>query len=341
MPAEWEPQEAVWLSWPRRSGVSFPGDSLDWALPEYAGFARALARFTPVYINVSGPEHEAEARAALGGGSAADVFRFFTIPTDEPWVRDHGPSFLVGSGGERGAACFRFNAWGEKYAPYDADARAGAAMAAAAGARRFDVGLAGEGGAIEVNGRGTVLTTASSLLNPNRNPGIPKISVERALSDALGAPNVVWLEAELAGDDTDGHVDTFARFTAPGTIAASLPDSPGHPDFPALSGLHRALAGVRLEDGSKPEVVALPVPAPFVQCSPGGAWEPVSVPAGYANFLVTGRAVLVPAFGDPADDRAADVLGQLFPGREIVPLASRRLIWALGSFHCLSQQLPA
>jgi agmatine deiminase len=340
MPAEWEPQEAVWLSWPRRSGVSYPGETLDWAMPEFAGFTRALAQHVPVYINVADAVHEAEARSALGAGAAVRC-RFFTIPTDEPWVRDHGPSFLVGPGGVRGAACFRFNAWGEKYAPFDADARAGAAMAAAAGARGFDVGLTGEGGAVEVNGCGTVLTTASSLLNPNRNPGKSRAEVERALADALGTPNVVWLEAELAGDDTDGHVDTFARFTATGAVAASLPESPHHPDFPALSALHRALAGVRLEDGSRPEVVALPVPEPFVQCPPGGAWEPVTVPAGYANFLVTNGAVLVPAYGDPADDRAAGLVGQLFPGREVVPLPSRRLIWALGSFHCLSQQLPA
>jgi agmatine deiminase len=309
-------------------------------MPEYAGFARALARYLPVYVNVADAAHEAEARAALGAEASAR-YRFFTIPTDEPWVRDHGPSFLVNPAGERAAACFRFNAWGEKYAPFDADARAGAAMASAAAARRFEVGLAGEGGAIEVNGRGTVLTTASSLLNPNRNPGKQKAEVERALADALGAPNVVWLEAGLAGDDTDGHVDTFARFTAPATIAASLPESPGHPDFPALSALHRALARLRLEDGTRPEVVALPVPAPFTQCPPGGGWDPVPVPAGYANFLVTNHAVIVPAYGDPADDRAAALLGQLFPGREVVPLPSRRLIWALGSFHCLSQQLPA
>ena len=335
MPAEWEPHEAVWLSWPHSDGQSYPGKTLDWVMPEYVGFVRELTKWVPVYINVREKADRDSAEKNLDG--VLERITFFEIPTNEPWVRDHGCIFVVNDKGERRAVSLRFNAWGKKYEPFGDDAAAGARMAEALKIPVHDSRLIGEGGGIEVDGKGVLLTTRSCFLSENRNMTLGQNHVGEALKEAFGASSVVWLEAAIAGDDTDGHIDTTTRFFGESQVLVSVPDDPNHSDFTVLSAHREALKNAGFE------VVELPVPEPFSVEPPeecGESWSVPQAPAGYANFLVTNGAVLVPTFEDPADEVALRIIGECFPGREIVGLPSRRLIWGLGSFHCLTQQVP-
>ncbi len=335
MPAEWERHEAVWLSWPHADGESYPGKTLDWVMPEYAGFVRELTRWVRVYINVRGDNDRRAAEVALDG--VLDRVTFFDIPTNEPWVRDHGCIFVVDDRGGRRAVSLRFNAWGEKYEPYADDAAAGARMAEALGVPVYRSRLTGEGGGLEVNGGGVLLSTGSCFLAESRNSTYSQSEVEHELRMAFGVDRVHWAEAAILGDDTDGHIDTTTRFVPGNRVLVSVAEKEANADYSVLREHAEQLAR------SGFEVVRLPVPEPFSVEPPeecGESWCVPQAPAGYANFLVTNGAVLVPTYGDPADERALEIIASCFPDREAVGLESGRLIWGLGSFHCLTQQVP-
>jgi agmatine deiminase len=333
MPAEWEPHEGTWLSWPRREGISFPGRYE--AVPAlWRAMVAALAPGERVHVNVTDDAQEAEVRAVLEG---TDIRRervsLHRIPTDEPWCRDHGPTFVVGDG-DLALVDWRYNAWGGKYPPYDRDDAVPSRIAELLAVRAFRPGIVLEGGAIDVNGRGTVLTTESCLLNPNRNPSLSRDDLEAYLREYLNAPHVVWLGEGIAGDDTDGHVDDLTRFVAPRVVVTVVEADPADANYRPLQENLRRLRAARDQDGRPLEVVELPMPGAV-------EWDGQRLPASYANFYVGNETVLVPTFAHANDAVALDVLRRRFPGRHIVGVDSRALVWGLGAFHCATQQQPA
>jgi agmatine deiminase len=336
MPAEWEPHAATWLSWPRPDGISFPGGGYARAVPALVKMVGALAESEPVCINVSGADQEAEVRGhlrALPGGSAH--VRFFHIPTNEPWCRDHGPIFVVREAGPRLAVLdFDYNAWGWKYPPFDLDDAVPTAVAGALGGLPlYHPGMILEGGSIDVNGAGSLLTTESCLLNPNRNPQLKKPQIEAVLRDFLGVTNILWLGDGIEGDDTDGHIDDLTRFVNRTTVVTVVEEDPHDANYEALQANLHLLREMSAEDGAPLHVLTLPMPSKIVR-------EGQRLPASYANFYVANKVVLMPAFGDPHDAWAASVLTQAFPGRRVAAIDCRELIWGLGAFHCLTQQQP-
>lgn len=334
MPAEFEPHEATWLSWPNREGISFPG-SFDAIPPVMAKLVDALADSERVCINVSGPEQEAQARDAFRRArTRTDHVRFFHIPTNEPWCRDHGPMFLTRKDDPKAAIVdWDYNAWGWKYPPFDLDDVVPTKVGEALGLQVFNPGIVMEGGSLDVNGAGSLLTTRSCLLNPNRNPDLTKAEIEQKLRDYLGVTNILWLGDGIAGDDTDGHVDDLTRFVGRTSVLTCVEDQEDDPNYEPLQENLAKLREMDAEDGSPLEVHVLPMPGKIVR-------DGLRLPASYANFYIANKVVLLPAFGDSADAWAASVLQTVFPTRKVVPIDCRDLIWGLGAFHCLTQQQP-
>lgn len=334
MPAEWEPHEATWISWPHSDGNSFPG-SYTRILPTFVAMAGALAESETLRINVDTPDQEKTIRALLKN-CPPERIEFFHIPTDEPWCRDHGPIFIVRDMDPQVAILdFGFNAWGYKLSPFDEDNAVPAAVAAALGLPVFDYSrFIFEGGSIDVNGQGTVLTTESCLLNPNRNPSKDRAAIEKKLRDTLGVKAVLWLGDGIEGDDTDGHVDDITRFIAPATVITAVEEDEHDPNFEPLQRNLDRLHIMRLPDGEPLHVLTLPMP-------PRMEREGQRLPASYANFYIANTAVLLPVYGGQNDAWAVSALHEAFPTRKIVPIDCRELIWGLGAFHCLTQQQPA
>jgi agmatine deiminase len=342
MPAEWVRHEATWLGWPHRRS-DWPGRfaPIPWV---YGEIVRKLAEGETVRIIVPSREQETRARNVLSRvGAEGSRVEFFRWPTDRGWTRDFGPLF-VRRGGRAPAvaiARFRFRAWA-KYPDWKKDDRVPERAAAALGLALRPVTLEGrpvvlEGGAIDVNGRGTLITTEECLLDPAvqvRNPGLTRPDLEHILRDSLGATNVLWLGRGIAGDDTHGHVDDVCRFVGPRTLVLCRETNPRDANYRPLEENRERLQGMRLEDGSRPEVVGLPMPAPLV-------FAGQRLPASYANFYIGNAFVLVPTFNDPADREALGTLGELFPDRRVVGIHAGDLVWGLGTLHCLTQQQPA
>lgn len=336
MPAEWAPQEAVWLSWPLRPGA-WPG-CREAAQQAFAAFAAAISRYETVRLNCVQTAQEQAREALQQAGARLDRVTFFDHPTDDAWCRDHGPVFVQQrSTGEVAVTDWVFNAWGGKFPAWALDDAIPARVAAALGLRRFAIPMVAEGGGLEVNGEGVLLTTASVLLNPNRNPGLTRDAAETLLRGALGVESICWLASGLECDDTDGHIDTLARFVAPAVVVAVTCTDPGSPNRAALERNRADLSRFRLPGGTRLEVVPLPLPDPI---RPPG-WRLEVLPATYANFLILNGAVLVPTYRQPAHDREAlRILGQCFPHREIIGIDCRDLVLEGGALHCLSQQQP-
>jgi len=334
MPAEWEPHAATWLSWPRRDGISFPG-AFDSIPPVLAKMVDALADSEPVHINVCSPEHEREVREALSRNRArSQHVRFFHIPTNEPWCRDHGPIFLTRAGDLKPAIVdWDYNAWGWKYPPFDFDDVVPTEIGKALGLEVFHPGIVLEGGSIDVNGTGSLLTTSSCLLNPNRNPDLTKADIERTLRDYLGVTNILWLGDGIEGDDTDGHVDDLTRFVAHKSVVTCVEDQEDDPNYEPLQENLAKLREMDAEDGTPLEIHVLPMPGKIVR-------DGQRLPASYANFYIANKVVLLPTFGDSADGWALSVLQTVFPTRKVIGIDCRELIWGLGAFHCLTQQQP-
>ena len=336
MPAEWAPHAATWLSWPRPDGISFP-DAYQKIMPAFALMVDALADSEPVCINVWDAAHEAEVRRQLSQAGARDGHvRFYRHPAYEPWCRDHGPIFLKRPGGveETAIVDWDYNAWGGKYPPHDLDDAVPTRIAELLGLPVYAPGMILEGGSIEVNGEGTLLTTTSCLLNPNRNPSLSRETIEQRMRDYLGVRQILWLGDGIEGDDTDGHIDDITRFVSRASVLTVVEPNEADPNHGPLEENLHALLGMCLDDGTPLEVGQLPMPGRIDR-------EGLRLPASYANFYIANKAVLLPVFADPADARAKAVLAAAFPSREIIPIDCREVIWGLGAFHCLTQQQPA
>ncbi len=341
MPAEWEPHHATWLGWPHNRS-DWPGKiaAIPWM---YAEIVRKLAPAEIARILVNSAAHERQARRVLArAGVDSGRVEFLRFPTNRGWTRDFGPLFV-----RRGAprpevaiARFRFNAWA-KYPDWKKDDRIPERAAARlklplfrARAGQRDIVL--EGGSIDVNGRGTLLTTEECLLDPAaqvRNQGLSRADLEGVLRDYLGATNVLWLGRGIAGDDTHGHVDDLCRFVNPRTVVLCSEQDPHDPNYQALRENRERLDGMRLEDGSKLEVIDLPMPAPL-------CFDGQRLPASYANFYIANGAVLVPTFNDLRDRVALGILAELIRDRPVVGIHAVDLVWGLGTIHCLTQQEP-
>ena len=329
-PAEWEPHAATWLSWPHNENT-WPGQY--GPIPaRFTEFVRTLAEFEPVHLLAGGANVRPVAQQWVGNLAGVTCW---DIETNDAWCRDHGPIFLNGPAGLPAAVVdWEYNAWGGKYPPFDKDDRVPAQVAARLGRRRFQPGIVLEGGAIEGNGRGTLLTTESCLLNPNRNPGLSRGQMEQYLRDYLGVQHILWLaRGELAGDDTDGHIDQLARFVNPTTVVAVTECDESDDNYEPLRDNRRQLQSMQDQDGRPLEVVPLPLPRPKYVGSQ-------RLPASYANFYIANGLVVVPQYDDPADDTAIDILQRLFPERQVRGLPALDIVWGLGTFHCLSQQEP-
>src|SRR5262245_544099 len=339
MPAEWERHAATWLAWPH-DRVTFA--ALENVERTFAAMAAALAKGERVEMLVRDAAVEARARAALREAGASEWkagdrgVRLQQVPTADSWVRDTGPTFLVrrrGRGPSRAYVRWRFNAWGRKYRTLMKDD--GLADRLGLALPRFAPGIVLEGGSIEVDGRGTLLVTEQCLLNRNRNPRLSKERIEEVLRTHLGVSTVLWLGEGIVGDDTDGHVDDFARFTAPGRVLVAYEEDRRDPNHEPLHDAWARLRSMKDALGRRLEVGKLPMPGRLLSGSR-------RLPASYANFYVGNRVVLLPVYGPPRRDaQAVRVLRRAFPSRRVVPIDARALVYGYGSFHCVTQQEPA
>ncbi len=320
MPPEWAPHERTFMAWPARD--SLWGDTLEQAKHDYAATANAIAAFEPVSM-VARPGKADEARRALAG-----EVEVIELPIDDSWLRDSGPIFLLGTGGTRAASVWCFNAWGERFTPYDDDALVGRRLCEKLGVPAYDAGMVLEGGSVLVDGAGTALTTEQCLLNPNRNPDFGRDDIEARLRDFLGVDRVVWLGGGLAEDrDTDGHVNLIAAFTGPGRVLIQMVDEANPNSLVCMDNVRRLeAAGL--------EVMTLD-------------WLPYETVAGeqvaasYMNLYVCNDAVIVPVTGSEFDEPATARIAEAFPGREVVPVPGAVLAYGGGGPHCITQQLPA
>ncbi|MDJ0788744.1 MAG: agmatine deiminase family protein [Myxococcota bacterium] len=337
-PAEWEPHRATWLAWPHNE-ETWPG-RLPAVEAAYREMVRVLAAGETVSILV--PDAAIAERLARELDGLGPAIELHVVPTDDAWIRDHGPVFVKDPAGGSRALHFGFDAWGGKYPPWERDAAVGSAVAALRRVPCHRADFVLEGGSIDGDGAGTILTTESCLLNPNREPGggepegesgRTREQMERRLADWLGARRVVWLGEGIAGDDTDGHVDDLARFVAPGTVVCVGAEGAGD-DAPVHAENLRRLARATDASGARLSVATLPSPPPLIV-------DGQRCPASYANFLVANAGVLVPVFGAASDARALAILGELFPERPVVGIPAADLVVGLGAVHCLSQQEPA
>lgn len=336
-PAEWTLHTGTWISWPRPEGISFPG-FYHRSIQDVVRIIGTITRFEPVHLNVPNANYARIVRETLrrGGVSLRRVV-FHEIRTNENWTRDHGPAFvqrLRRGRVETAIVDWGFNAWGGKYPPWDADDEVPTRVAGELGLPVFHADIVMEGGAVDFNGAGTVLTTSSCLLNRNRNPGVKKADIELYLKAYYGQQHVIWLGEGIAGDDTDGHVDDLARFVDERTIVTAVESDPADDNYKALADNRQRLDRVRDQAGRPFTIVELPMPRPVVH-------EGMRLPATYVNFYFVNGALLVPTFGDRERDGAAlRTLRRVLPDREVVGVDCRALIWGLGAIHCLTQQQP-
>jgi agmatine deiminase len=328
MPAEWEPHEATWIAWPHEE-TDWPGkfEAIPWM---YGEIVRHLSRVEKVRILVAGDEMEASSRTVLTDcGAALDNIEYFHLPTNRSWTRDYCPIF-VGRTGEIAVTNWIFNGWA-KYDNWEFDNAVPADIARILGMRQFETGIVLEGGSIDVNGAGALLTTEECLLSPvqARNPNLSREQIESALGDYLGVDRVLWLKNGIAGDDTHGHVDDLARFVNSETIVTVLEEDPYELNFgPTQENVEilRALGAYR--------VVTLPMPEPVY-------FAGQRLPASYANFYIANGTVLVPTFNDRNDRIALNILSEMFPDRTVVGIGCTDLVLGLGALHCMTQQQPA
>ena len=334
LPAEWEPQAAILLAWPH-AGTDW-AERLEDVEETYIALVAAITRFQRVLLCVADEDIEAYARARLSSARIdMDRITFATVPYDDTWLRDSGPITLVG--GDNGACVldFRFTAWGGKFEAGQDDRIIERLheMGIFSNSGRQSIDFALEGGAIDVDGTGTLLSTWQCL--HERHPDAGRDQISTKLAAWLHQDRVLWLDhGYLEGDDTDAHIDTLARFAAPDAIVFQACDDPDDSHYPELQAMAAELAALRTRDGQPYRLFPLPWPQPILD---GGR----RLAASYANFLIVNGAVLIPAYGDPADGLAAGVIAQAFPDREVVQVPCRALIWQNGSLHCLTMQLPA
>lgn len=334
MPAEWAHHDATWLSYPHNEN-SWPG-KIDTIFNSYNLFIKSLTEVETVHINVCDEAMEQRVLEDLKMAGAFMVnVETHIFPTNDAWCRDHGPAFLLNKKDrtKRALLNWEYNAWGGKYPPFDKDTLIPSRIAELLGMRMFSPGIVMEGGSIDVNGVGDLLTTTSCLLNPNRNPNLTQDQIEGFLRDNYGVDNIIWLGEGIVGDDTDGHVDDLSRFCSEDLIVTAVEYDPADDNFAPLQENLKRLNHCRLANGKQPTVAELPMPDPVI-------WEDQRLPASYANFYICNGLVIFPTYKCDNDTEAAYVLEECFPKHEIVGIDSTDIIWGLGSFHCLSQQQP-
>jgi agmatine deiminase len=342
MPAEWEPHEATWLGWPHNR-TDWPGKfaAIQW---DYGEIARKISDGELIRIIVASTAHEVSAQRILKA-TGVDLSRieFFRFPTNRGWTRDYGPIFVRRDGRRPEVAIvrFRFNGWA-KYPDWKLDDTVPLRAAKALRcrllmARGEDQDFVLEGGSIDVNGRGTLITSEECLLDQTvqvRNPGLSSRQVETVLKRSLGVTNVIWLSRGITGDDTHGHIDDFCRFVSEQTVVLCREDDPKDYNYIVLEENRERLESARLENSSRVEIVRIPMPAPLI-------FKGQRLPASYANFYISNAAVLVPTFNDPKDRIALGVIAELITDRPVVGISAVDLVWGFGTLHCLTQQQPA
>lgn len=333
-PAEFARHSATWLSWPHKE-ASWPG-KIETIYPVYAEFIKRVAEGEVVNINVVDDAMKQKALGYLQRINAdLSKINFFVHPTNDAWCRDHGPAFLVNPNAEHKKIIvdWGYNAWGGKYPPFDLDDNIPTLIAKHYNIPVYYPGIVMEGGSVEFNGKGTVLTTTSCLLNENRNPQLNQKQIEQYLHDYYGVNHILWLGDGIIGDDTDGHIDDLTRFVNADTVVTVVEHNKTDENYEPLHDNLKQLKTLRLESGKQLNIVELPMPAPIV-------YEDMRLPASYANFYIANNYVIVPTFRDKNDDKALEILQQCFKDRKVIGLDSVDIIWGLGSFHCLSQQEP-
>ncbi len=340
MPAEWEPHLATYIVWPHNL-ETWPGN-FDPIPAVFAKMAAAIASCEPLRVLVKPAESLESVRVMIRDTAANDdaVTRhidLFHVDTNDSWVRDHGPIFVnrtSGAGTAQIALDWKFNSWGEKYGAFDLDDVVPQKLGARYGFEVVEPGIVLEGGSIDPNGAGTLMTTESCLLNPNRNPHLTRAEIEDYLKAYLGVSNVLWLGDGIAGDDTDGHIDDLARFVTRDTVVTVVEEDPADVNYKVLRDNLARLRTMRDERGAPLKIESLPMPRAIV-------YDGTRLPASYANFYIANGAVVMPTFDCPADAIATATLARLFPGRRILGIPATDLVWGLGAVHCLTQQHPA
>ena len=333
-PAEFAPHAATWLSWPHKE-ASWPG-KINAIYPSYVKFIKELIKGERVKINVVDAAMQQQATDWMTRFDVdLSTIDFFIHPTNDAWCRDHGPAFLINPSAhpQKVIVDWGYNAWGNKYPPYDLDDVIPTRIAEHYGLPVWHPGIVMEGGSVEFNGKGTLLTSTACLLNPNRNPHLNQGQIENYLRDYYGVEQILWVDEGIVGDDTDGHIDDTVRFVNADTVLATVESDRTDENYALLQHNLQQLKAMRLIDGKPLNIIELPMPSPL-------SYEGQRLPCSYANFYIANHAVIVPVFNCKQDETALRIIEQCFPGREVVGIDSVDIIWGLGSFHCLSQQEP-
>jgi len=333
-PAEFAKHEATWLSWPHKE-ASWPG-KIHTIFPYYSQFIKELAKGEKVRINIFNDPMKIFAIDCLQKDEVdLTNVEFFMHPTNDAWCRDHGPAFLINPAAEEKKVIvdWNYNAWGGKYPPYDLDDVIPTLIAKHYNLPVFYPGIIMEGGSVEFNGNGTVLTSTACLLNPNRNPHLNQSQIEEYLINYYGVEQVLWVDEGIVGDDTDGHIDDTVRFVNEDTVITVIEENKQDDNYALLQHNLRQLNEMRLINGKQLNIIELPMPDALM-------YEDQRLPCSYANFYIANNAVIVPTFRCKKDDTALQIIQSCFPDRKVVGIDSTEIIWGLGSFHCLSQQEP-
>lgn len=334
-PAEFAKHDATWLSWPHKE-ASWPG-KIHTIFPYYAQFIKALADSERVCINVADENMKAFALSHLEKAQVnLSAVEFYFHPTNDAWCRDHGPAFLVNPAAKQKKVIvdWNYNAWGGKYPPFDLDDIIPTKIAQHYNIPVYYPGIIMEGGSVEFNGKGTVITSRACLLNPNRNPDLNQGQIEQYLMQYYGVQQVLWVNEGIVGDDTDGHIDDTVRFVNEDTVLTVIEEDKSNENYSLLQTNLEQLQSMRLPNGQPLNIIELPMPDTV-------EYDGQPLPASYANFYIANNAVIVPTFRGKKDDLALQVIQDCFPSRKIIGIDSTEIIWGLGSFHCLSQQEPA
>jgi agmatine deiminase len=333
-PAEFAPHIATWLSWPHKE-ASWPG-KIDSIYPNYALFIKYLSLGEEVRINVVDDAMQAFAIGHLNqAGVDLSKVSFFKHPTNDAWCRDHGPAFLINEAAadRKVIVDWNYNAWGNKYPPFDLDDVIPTLIGNHFNLPVFHPGIVMEGGSVEFNGKGTLMTSKACLLNENRNPHLNQSEIENYLSNYYGVDQILWVDDGIVGDDTDGHIDDTVRFVNEDTVITVVESNQQDENYGLLQTNLKQLKAMRLLNGKQLNIVELPMPDAVI-------YEDQRLPASYANFYISNKHVIVPTFRSQKDDKALQIIADCFPNRETVGIDSTDIIWGLGSFHCLSQQEP-
>jgi agmatine deiminase len=333
-PAEFAPQRAIWLSWPHKE-ASWPGKIYK-IFPNYAKFIKEITKGQLCCINVAGEGMKKFAEEHLINANVdLSKVTFYFHPTNDAWCRDHGPAFLVNKDTTlpKVIVNWDYNAWGDKYPPFDLDTNIPVRVGEALGLQVFTPNIVMEGGAVEFNGAGTLLTSTACLLNENRNPHLNQGQIEQYLMDYYGVDQVLWVDEGIVGDDTDGHIDDTVRFVNEDTVITMIEEDKADENYKLLQDNLKQLKKMRLLNGKQLNIIEVPMPD-FIE------YDGQRLPASYANFLITNQSVIVPIFNSSKDDLALSIIQDAFPSRQVVGIDSEDIIWGLGSFHCLSQQEP-